>query len=99
MQNSNIVSNNILFVRHGNEFDYSFKSDRKKIEFKRTVRNRKTGEMQEVSEEIELNSLQIAALKAVEWKIKSVARKISQILSASQRNELVKWIEENIVKL
>ena len=99
MKNSDIVSNNILFVRHGSEFDYSFKSDRRKIEFKRTVKNRKTGEIQEVSEEIELNSLQIAALKMVEWKVKAVARKISQILSVGQRNELTKWIEENIIKL
>lgn len=94
-----IISNNILFIRHGKEFDYSFKSDRTKVEFKRTVKDRKTGEKMEFSEEIRLNSLQLAALKSVEWKIKSVARKISNILSVGQRTVLTKWIEDQIIKL
>lgn len=97
--NTDIVSNNILFVRHGKEFDYSFKSDRRKIEFKRTVKDRQTGEEIEFQEEIELNSLQLAALRGVEWKIKTVARKISNILSVGQRTELTKWIEDQIIKL
>lgn len=92
-------SNNIIYRRYGKEFDYSFKSEEKRVVLKRTVKDLKTGELDVWEREIPCDLTRRGIESYVQAQAKRALNKVTQILNPAQRIILDQWLDKTIAKM